>query len=491
MAKGNVYLGFDLGASSGRAILGFLNDKRLRLHELHRFENSPVKLNRTLYWNFLSLWSDVVRSLELCANSGYRQLDGIGIDTWGVDFGIINTKGALVSNPVHYRDNCTCGIEKFIERKIESWRLYNITGLKPARVTTLSKMIALLKSDSELFNNKNSILHIPDLFRYFLSGHKSSELSSSGSSQIADIRNGKWSREILQIFDLPRSAFAKICETGTISGSLLPEICNQTGLNTCPIIAVAGHDTASAAASVPIVDDDCAFLSCGTWSVFGIIVDRPILSNKACAHGFVNELGFKSILFVKNLMGLYLFENLYRILRNDTGELTYAGMIKQARAAQPFASILNTSSFEFFLSDDPRKSVAEFLKKTQQNARLEPSCLIRLLLESLVFSYKAALLELERLSARKFKRLSFVGGGIRNKLLCQMIADGTGLEVIAGPSEATVTGNIGVQALATGRLMTAQELRELVRNSFELETYRPQCTELWDKNFRRYLQIIQ
>jgi sugar (pentulose or hexulose) kinase len=255
-------------------------------------------------------------------------------------------------------------------------------------------------------------------------------------------------------------------------------------------VAVAGHDTASAAAAVPFIDDDCAFISSGTWSCLGVVQDGPTTSAEAKRHGFINEFGVDSILFLKNLAGLYLFENLRRAEMRKGQAPTYARMIRQAAGARPFARMINVNSPVFFVADDPVASVKDFLKRTGQGPGVALAEMTRGILEGVAFSYRQAFADLQHVTGRKLRRICMVGGGIRNGMLCQMTADATGLEVVAGPAEATVAGNLGLQALATGRLRCIADIRELVRRSFRLRTYRPRSAELWNKHAQRHAEVV-
>ena len=491
MAKKSVYLGFDIGASSGRAVLGFLDGTKLTLKEINRFSNGPIQLGGTLYWDFLSLWQSIIKSMEICGKAGYTRLDGIGIDTWGVDFGLIGANGRLLNNPVCYRDSRTEGIEKVIARKISENELHRLTGLGIGRVLTLAQLAAMVKYDgNNAFSSTKSLLMIPDLFRYFLCGQKGVDITAAGSSALTDVNSRKWCPKIFKQFGIPMRMMPRLVEPGASAGQLLPELCRQTGIKKAAVAVVAGHDTLSAAAAIPIIDKDCAFLNCGTWSVLGIISDKPVGSEDACKRGFINELGLESVVFVKNMMGLYLFENLYRCLRQENPKLTYEQMVADAAMAKPFEIFLDIGAPIFFVSDDPRVSVEAFLKQTRQKIQPNGGQIIRAILESLAFSYKAALGELERLTGRQFAKISMAGGGIRNELLCRMTADATGCEVIAGPAEATIAGNIAAQAMAAGKLKNAAAIRSLIRNSFKLKKYKPTAVTAWDGNFDRYREIM-
>jgi sugar (pentulose or hexulose) kinase len=316
------------------------------------------------------------------------------------------------------------------------------------------------------------------------------DITGAGSSALTDVRSRKWYPKIFKQFDIPMRMMPPLVEPGTPAGQLLPQVCRQTGIKSAIVAVVAGHDTLSAAAAAPIVTDDCAFLSCGTWSVLGIITDKPVLTEDARINGFVNELGLESVLFAKNMTGLYLFENLYRCLRQENPNLTYEQMVADAATAKPFEIFLNIGSPLFFVSDDPRVSAREFLRQTRQKVKPKSGQIIRAILESLAFSYKAAVCDLEQLTGRTFNKISMVGGGIRNKLLCQMTADAAGCEVIAGPAEATLAGNIAVQAMAAGKLKNAAAIRSLIYNSFKFKKYKPADMTVWDRNFDRYQKLM-
>ena len=491
MAKKNkkTYLGFDLGASSGRAVLGFIDKKKLKTDEIHRFPNEHICLGGSLYWNFIALWKNFREALKICDRNGYNKLEGIGIDTWGVDFGLIGSDGKLVGRPLCYRDECTKGIDRLIDKRIGKEKIYNITGISLTRVASLPQLVAMKCSESSVrFKIAKSFLMMPDLFRYFLGGDISVEKTIAGSSQLLNIKTGKWSNTILKEFRIPRRIMPNIIEPGTITGKLKADLAKQYKLNQSLIIAVAEHDTPSAFAAAPYSDEETIIINCGTWSVIGQNFASPNLTDKAFKSGFVNEPGFQSVLFVQNLMGLYLFENLKRELESKGQKISYSQMVRMARKAKPFKNYLHTNTPMLFAAKEPLGLVKEYLKKTNQRAAKTES-IIRLLLEGLVFSYKSSIDKLKEITGKDYKRICMIGGGTQNTLLCQMTADATGLEVIAGPSEATVTGNFAIQAFATGQLKSSEQIREMVQASFVLKTYKSRETALWDSKYPHYKQI--
>ena len=491
MKTESIFLAFDLGASSGRAVIGSLHDDKLALEEINRFQNESIELDGTLYWDFLTLWNNIVQSLRLCSKKGHRKLDGIGIDTWGVDFGILGEDGKFARRPVCYRDRCTEGMDKVINSKISQRDIYNITGLTASRMGSLPQLVALKQRvGPDRLKIAKSFLMMPDLFRYFLGGDICAERTIASSSLVYDIKKCGWSDRILKEFGLPKKIFPRIIESGTVTGKLKQVLANRYNLNQMPIIAVAEHDTPSAFSSSPYCDEDTVVISCGTWSVLGQIFDKPLLTNEAFKSGFVNELGFRAILFVQNLMGLYLFENLKRELNSKGYKTTYSQMINLARKAKPFENFLHTNSPMLFAAKEPLELIKEYLKKTGQK-QANTESIIRLLLEGLAFSYKSSIEKLKEVTGENYKRICMVGGGIKNTLLCQMAADATGLKVIAGPAEATITGNFAIQAIATKQLKKSEQIRELVKNSFSLKTYRPKGTALWDKKYRGYKSVTK
>lgn len=491
-ARSKKYLGFDLGASSGRAVLGVLENNKLSLHEIHRFTNGPVQLGQTLFWDFPFLWSNIVESLRICAKHGHTRLAGIGVDTWGVDFGLIGPDGNLLGNPVHYRDYRTEGMEKIIAGKMKNLEVYRLSGLGIGRVTTLAQFVAIRRGPSRfLFDVAKSFLMMSDLFRYFLCGDRSCELTAVGSSALSDVRAEKWSAKIFKTFDLPLKIMSPIVKPGTVVGDLRPAIARDTGIVAAPVIATAGHDTACAAAAVPFVDNDTAFVSSGTWFCMGIINDGPITTEEALKAGYINEFGLDSMLFVKNLVGLYLVENLRRAWIKRGLDIKYSDMIHEAAQAKPFHVLIDSNAPMFFTLEDTEAAVREYLRKTRQAAAASRGQLIRGILEGLALNFRQALIDLAKMTGRTFKRFCIVGGGVHNTLLCQMTADATGLEVVAGPTEATAAGNLAIQALATKALKKPADIRTLVRNSFKLTSYTPRSVDNWAREADRYAKIVE
>jgi rhamnulokinase len=489
-ASESVYLGFDLGASNGRAVLGLLHDRRMTIKEISRFANAPCQHGDRWSWDFPSLWNNVRSAMRLCAKQGYRHLSGVGVDTWGVDFGLLDANGRLLANPICYRDPMTDGIERRIALAISQEELYRLTGTPFTRVSTLSQLAALAQSPAAgTLKSAKTLLMMPDLFRYYLCGHKGIELTAAGSSQLLNVQSARWSAKLFGALHLPCRIMPEIIQLATVVGRMSQALAAETGLNRAPVVAVAGHDTASAAAAVPLVGADTAFISCGTWLMIGSMEDRPITTADALRRGFVNLPGLESILFVKDRAGLYLFENLYRALRQTNRKLTYAQLLREASQAKPLSHFVDANWPGFFAVENTESAIRDFLRQTGQQTPRNIGLPVRTLLEGLAWSCRGAIQDLAAITGRTLRRISLVGGGARNALLCQMIADAAGLEVTAGPAEAAAAGNLAVQALATGRLRGVAEIRDLIRNSFRLKKYLPKETELWNRHESRYLEI--
>jgi rhamnulokinase len=487
-----VYLAFDLGASSGRAVVGLLEGQRLRMKQICRFSSAPVSLDNRLRWDVHVIWRRMLGAMRRCAALGYRRLAGIGIDAWGVDFGLLGRGGTLLANPICYRDLLTEGVERHIRSAVAEKELFRRTGRGIGRVSTLSQLVALGGGgDAGVIKRAETLLMIPDLFRHFLSGHRGIEHTTASTSQLVDVRTIRWSAGLFRSLRLPRRIMPELVRPGTVVGRLRSELAAQAGLNRAPVVAVAGHDTASAAAAAPWAGDDGAFLSCGTWSVVGVSVAEPIATDEAFRRGCSNVLGLDSVLFAKFAPGLYLLEGLRRSLKGIGAKTAHACLLQEALRAKPFSCFLDMTAPMFFAAENPRAAIGESLRRTGQKVPRSPGAVVRAILEGLAFMFRGAVDDLAALSGRQLKKISLVGGGARNRMLCQMVADVTGLEVIAGPAEAAAAGNLAIQALATGRLSSAAEVRELVRRSFRLTTYRPQSTRTWEKNYPRYLQVIE
>ncbi len=486
------WLGIDLGASSGRAVLGRLDNDRLLLEEVHRFPHGPVPLGGTLWWDVLHLWSGILDSLRACARGGVDKLSGIGITTWGIDFGLLSADGRLIENPVCYRDHRTEGMDAAIRERFDDRTFYQRTGMAVSRMGTLPQLLGLRRQPGDVLKRAGSLLQMPDLLRFFLGGERSTEPTIAGSTLMTDVHRRTWSREVLDAFGLPAGILPRIGRCAEASSCLPQSLCVETGIRSAPVVTVAGHDTLSAVAAAPLAGPRTIFLSTGTWSVLGLAVTEPVTAETAFSSGFVNELAVEGIAFVKNLMGFYLLED----LRARWGSSAYADLVAAAEAARPFRAILDMEDPAFFAPEDPEAAVAAYLHRTGQ--ALADGCgtlsrgeLVRSQLEGLALLYRRTVEELVSATGIMPDGICLVGGGCRNRLFCRLVADTTGLPVAAGPVEATAVGNLGLQMMATGALGGPADVRALAARSFQQDRYEPGHGPAWDEAFARYLAIVR
>lgn len=486
--KSGRFLSLDIGATSGRAMLAEIAGGRLRLRELHRFAVNHHVLGGAMQWDFLGLWESVLESLRACRQAGYRRFDAIGVDTWGCDFGLIGPDGRLLYSPVCYRDGRTEGVERKIAAVADPYELYRITGLPVLRVNTLSQLVGLSAGGGGAVLRAGKLMFVSDLLRYFLGGAVGCELTAAGSSQMLDVRRRGWSEQIRRKFKLPRGLLGPLVKPGEPCGKLLPEVCRDTGLESCPVIAVAGHDTADALAAAPYGDQETCIISCGTWALMGMVLpqNRPLVTRQAYRGRFLNEMGVDSIMFVRNLVGFYPFEQLRRSWAAESAPASYARLLREAAGQKPFAAMLDFDDPRFFALPDARAALRGYLKETAQRPLAGQAQIVRTVMEAMAWSFRRTLEDMRKVTGRSVSRICMLGGGARSALLCQMTADATGCELLAGPVEATATGNAGLLALGSGLLKNAQDIRLLSRRSFRLTKYLPRQTRLWDQAYPRY-----
>lgn len=489
--KSATFLSLDIGATSGRAVLCDLKAGKLSLREIHRFQVAHHVLAGTMQWDFTGLWASVLESLRACAAAGCKRPDGIALDTWGCDFGLLGRDGKLLYSPVCYRDGRTDGIEKRIARVCSPYDLYRASGLPVLRVNTLSQLVGMTAAGGlPTLKAAGGLLFMADLLRYFLTGKAHCELTVAGTSQLLDVRKGDWSAATLRKFKLPPAMLPKLIPPGTVVGPLLPEICQLTGLEPCPVIAAASHDSADAAAAVPFADDESCFVSCGTWAVLGVTLPpgRPIVTRAAYEGNYLNETAVGSIMFVRNLVGFYPFEQLRQCWHRQGKDVPYASLLRQAGRQRPFAAYVDVNDRRFFAIEDGEASLRSYLRDSGQGDGQAPAAMVRMVLEGLAWSFRRTIEDLRQVTGRRIRRLCILGGAVRNPLLCQMAADATGCEVTAGPIEATTTGNALVQAMALGIVKGPEEIREITRRSADLQVYAPTRPGEWDRACRDYLK---
>ncbi len=487
------YLALDLGAESGRAIVGALSDGRLSLAEVYRFANIPVRLPDGLHWDVPRLWLEI--QAGIAASAARFSLSSLGLDTWGVDFALLDAKGSLIGNPYHYRDARTDGVLAEVFALVARERIFSQTGIQFMQINTLYQLFSMVRQKSPALDIAQTFLTIPDLFGYWLSDRSARgqsplcEFTNVTTTQCFDPRQRGWAFPLLEALNIPTHIFPPICEPGTVLGELSFDIASTTGAGSIPVIAPACHDTGSAVAAVPVDDvrsRNYAWLSSGTWSIMGANVDQPILNEKALMHNFTNEGGaFGTWRLSKNIMGLWLVQECKR-----AWNLAYDELTQLAASAQPFLAVIDPDDALFLHPGDMPEKIAVYCKKSNQPSPQTKGEIIRVILESLALKYRRVLGCLEELTGKHLATIHMIGGGTKNRLLNQFTADCLGRRVIAGPVEATAIGNILIQAIALGHLGSPDEACAVVRNSFSPEFYDPDEQDKgWDQAYARLLAL--
>lgn len=482
-------LAFDFGASSGRAIIGCFDGDKITLEEVHRFSNDPVSVGGTVYWDVLRLFYEIKQGIIKAKIAG--GFDSIGIDTWGVDFGLIDSEGKLMENPVHYRDARTVGLVDEAFKAMPKEKLYGITGIQFMELNTLFQLISLKKYRPWMLERADKMLFMPDLFGYMLTGKMCAEYSIASTSQLIDLDKRTWSKEILDAFGIKESVFAPLVQPGTVLGELSKEICEECGVDPVPVISVCGHDTQSAITSVPCEDGDFAFLSSGTWSLFGTELDKPIVNETSMNINITNEGGFDgSTGFLKNIIGLWLIQESRRQWKREGKEYSYADLEKLALAAEPFKCFIDPDAPEFVPHGNIPERVREFCRKTGQYVPETVGEIMRCIYESLAMKYRLTFEKLRECTERDYPVIHVIGGGTKDGLLCQMTANSCDRTVKAGPIEATVMGNVAVQLMSDGSVKNIGQARKIVADSSELKTFEPKDTDKWAGAYEDFLKII-
>lgn len=482
-------LAFDFGASSGRAIIGCFDGDKITLEEVHRFSNDPVSVGGTVYWDVLRLFYEIKQGIIKAKIAG--GFDSIGIDTWGVDFGLIDSEGKLMENPVHYRDARTVGLVDEAFKTMPKEKLYGITGIQFMELNTLFQLISLKKYRPWMLERADKMLFMPDLFGYMLTGKMCAEYSIASTSQLIDLDKRTWSKEILDAFGIKESVFAPLVQPGTVLGELSKEICEECGVDPVPVISVCGHDTQSAITSVPCEDGDFAFLSSGTWSLFGTELDKPIVNETSMNINITNEGGFDgSTGFLKNIIGLWLIQESRRQWKREGKEYSYADLEKLALAAEPFKCFIDPDAPEFVPHGNIPERVREFCRKTGQYVPETVGEIMRCIYESLAMKYRLTFEKLRECTERDYPVIHVIGGGTKDGLLCQMTANSCDRTVKAGPIEATVMGNVAVQLMSDGSVKNIGQARKIVAESSELKTFEPKDTDKWAGAYENFLKVI-
>ncbi len=482
-------LAFDFGASGGRAMCGTFDGGKITIEELHRFSNDPVILNGTMYWDVLRLFFEIKQGLIKAKKCG--RIESIGIDTWGVDFGLIDEEGRLLENPVHYRDSRTEGMLEESFKFISKEKFYEITGNQFMEINTAFQLLYLLKNRKDLLERADKMILMPDLFNYFLTGEKKAEYSIASTTQLLDARKGEWSDEVIDALKLPKNIFPDIVPTGTKIGTLSEEICTELGLGKIDVMAVAGHDTQCALVAVPTAEEDFIFLSCGTWSLLGTELPEPIINDKSEYYNITNEGGYgRKISFLKNIIGLWCIQESRRQWIREGLEYGFGDLEIMAKDAPSLRCFIDPDAPEFTPAGDVPKRIREFCERTGQPVPESIGEVVRCINESLAMKYRHAIEEIKDCTGRDYQTVYMVGGGTQSALLCQFTANACGRRVSAGPVEATVLGNVALQLMASGDIKSLGEAREIIKRSQDIKIYEPQDTAAWDEAYERFKKIL-
>lgn len=486
MADIKRYIGVDLGAESGRVILGTIKGEELSLEEVHRFENRPIDRDGSLTWDFSELLAQIKVGIAKAIRQADGRVCGIGVDSWGVDFGLLGQDGELLENPFHYRDSRTNGVPEKAFEIAGKRMIYDNTGLQFLQFNSLYQLLAMKLAGSPVLEKARRLIFMADLVSYYLCGRAYGEYTLASTSQLMDMKTGRWSEELFEKLGLPIEIMPEIVQPGTVVGKLRKEIADVPGCGEIDIIAIGSHDTASAVAAVPALGERWAYLSSGTWSLMGLEVGQAIINDKTFKYSFTNEGGVdNTIRLLKNIIGLWLSQECRRQWQREGTELSYAEMAELAERAEPFVCHIDPDYGGFLVPGDMPQRINSYLAGKGVGPIEEKGQMIRVILESLAFKYRLTLERLEDVAGMSIDNLHLVGGGIQNELLCQFTADATGKRVVAGPVEATAIGNILMQAMAVGQIETLAQARQIVANSFELKEYKPQDSEIWDRHYEK------
>ncbi len=485
MTAAHRFLAFDLGAESGRAVLGVLENGRIELKVIHRFRTEGLFMLGTRQWDVTRIYEEMVQGLAQCVREFGSDLDGIAVDTWGVDFGLIASDGSLLGNPRHYRDKANDGMTDYAFSILPRADIYNATGIQFLPFNSVYQLLSYQKNNSPILPVAHTLLMMGDLFAYLLSGKKACEYTNASTTQMLNPYTRSWNDDLIKTLGLPRNLLLEPVAPGTVLGSVLPDIAELTGVNpNTPVIATASHDTASAVAAVPVTgtEQPWAYLSSGTWSLLGAELDEPHISAESLKQDFTNEGGVGGkIRFLKNIFGLWLVQECRRSWEREDGtSLNYADITAQAEMSKPFNGCINLDDVRLLAPDDMPSTIQALCREADHPVPETRGAIVRCALESLALKYRQTLRNLDNMLGRKTEKLHIIGGGVQNKLLCQMTADACGIPVITGPIEATALGNIGVQAMGIGVIESLASLRETISRSIELEHYTPQNPAAWD-----------
>lgn len=489
--KKHTFLAFDIGATSGRAVLATLTNGKFEMQEIHRFPNNLLELHGKYYWDIYHLYNELKTSLSLCG-SQQIELDSIGIDTWGVDFGCLAKDGSLLGLPRAYRDPYTEGAPEEFFRLVPREEVYRLTGIQIMNFNSLFQLFRGQQEDFAPLVHAEEILFMPDLLSYLLTGNRVCEYTDASTSQLLNPVTKQFEASLLNAAGVSPSIVRPVVMPGTVVGELTDAIVRETGIGKVPVIAVAGHDTASAVAAVPALDQHFAYLSSGTWSLMGIETEQPIITTESYENNFTNEGGIEGTTrFLKNITGMWLLEQCRKEWERAGRTYSYPEIVQMAEQAVPFRCFVNPDDPCFANPASMSEAIANYCKETGQTVPATDAEFVRCIFESLALRYNEVIQMLTKMAPFPIERLHVIGGGSKNRMLNQFTANAIGMPVIAGPSEATAIGNSMIQARSAGIVSNRWEMRELIAASIQTETFEPQEEATWKKVYEQYLQIVK
>lgn len=482
-------LAIDLGAESGRAVVGSWGHGQFTLEEVHRFPNRPVRLFGHLHWNWLELHREIVTGVRKAASGG--PLTSIGIDTWAVDFGLLGPDDTLLGAPFHYRDCLTDGVMERVLTEVGADFIFDETGIQFLPFNTLYQLIALSQHRPQQLAAARSLLMMGELFTYLLTGEKVSEFTNATTTQLFNPQAGTWSEALFRRFRLPREIMPQIVQPGTVVGRLLSSVAEETGAGPVPVVVPAVHDTGSAVAAVPGTGDDWCYLSSGTWSLLGVEGTQPLITPRAQQYNLTNEGGVAGTYrLLKNVMGLWIVQECRRHWEQQGTSYSYDELTRLAASAPPLRTLIDPDDRRFLAPGAMPQKIADFALETGQPVPETVGQYVRCVLESLALKYRMVIEQLDEVTGRSLRVVHVVGGGSQNQLLNRFTAEATGRHVLAGPVEATAMGNLAVQAIAHGELGSIKEARSLIRSSVALEEYAPEHRAMWDEAYGRFTEMV-
>jgi rhamnulokinase len=485
------FIAIDLGASNGRVLLGIWDGSRFQLQELHRFPNGPVTVSGRLHWDVLSLWQEIKTGLAKYATQSDAPLKGIGVDTWGVDFSLFDSAGQLLGNPVHYRDSRTDEIMPKLFSRVPAVEVFARTGIQFMQFNTVFQLYSMVINQDPQLNFADTLLMMPDLFHYWLTGRKAVEYTIASTSQMYNCHQKAWDLDLLEQLGIPAKILPAIVQPGTIFAPLRSELAAELGFKAIPnVIATGSHDTASAVAAVPDLDTESVYISSGTWSLMGVEIPEPVVNEEVRAFNITNEGGVgNTIRFLKNITGLWLLQECRNQWQREGNSFSWEELLAAARQAKPRVAFVDPDHAMFLCPPNMPEALRSFCKATRQPEPSGVGPMVRCCLESMALKYRYVLESMEKLTGRTFKTIRIVGGGSQNHLLSQLAADACHRIVVSGPVEATALGNLMVQAMATGHLENLASGRKAIAASSAPQRFQPSGDASWEEAYRRFLGV--